>query len=292
MKKYITLIIWLSGLFFAFSQEPTTKEKEINDFMDELFTEDQTINELIKSISTNYQFLYISTTYNSDTYFSGRDIGIDQYNITPQITYVNSNGVFANISGIYYSEFEPNWDYTSLTLGYGKSIDKKKLFRAHAAYSKYFYSDNGLDNLYTNALNLGISAKNKMRNLGAQLSGTYLFGEDQSFQITFKSHVIFKLLKTKNARLRFKPQLSIVAGKQTFELSQTIVQNGELITDYIQNDVFDLINTQISLPLQFNSNSFDFELGYNFNIPSEIGDESNLKTTGYFNLSIAYLIDL
>jgi hypothetical protein len=289
MKKYLALILWLSGLFFAQAQE-LTKEKEIDNLIDELFMEDDVINELTASLN-NFQFLYISTTFNSDTYFSGRDIGIDQYNITPQITYAHSNGIFASLSGIYYSEFEPNWDVTVASLGFGKNIGKKKLFKYTVSYSKYFYA-NDINNIYGNTLNLGLRIRNKKRTLGTQLSGSYLFGEEQSFEIASRSFIDFNLLKTKKTILKFKPQLSIIAGKQTIELARIVTQNGELLTQYTENDVFDLINTQINLPLLFSTNSFDFEAGYNINFPNAIGDESNLKNTGFLNFSIGYLIDL
>lgn len=289
MKKYITLLLWLSGLTFAYSQEPT-KEKEINDLIDELFMEDAVINELTASLK-NSQFLYVSATYNSDTYFSGRDIDIDQYNITPQITYAHSNGIFASLSGIYYSEFVPKWDVTTATVGFGKNIGKNKLFKYSVSYSKYFYA-NDLENIYTNTLNAGLGVRNKKRTIGTQLSGSYLFGEDQSFEIASRSFVDVNLMKTKKSSLKFKPQLNIVAGKQTIELARIYNQDGQILTEYTENDVFDLINTQINLPLQFSTNSFDFEAGYNINFPNAIGDESNLKNTGFFSFSIGYLIDL
>ena len=289
MKKYITLLLWLSGLTFAYSQEPK-KEKEIDDLIDELFMEDEVINELTASLK-NSQFLYVSATYNSDTYFSGRDIDIDQYNITPQITYAHSNGIFASLSGIYYSEFVPKWDVTTATVGFGKNIGKNKLFKYSVSYSKYFYA-NDLENIYTNTLNAGLGVRNKKRTIGTQLSGSYLFGEDQSFEIASRSFVDVNLMKTKKSSLKFKPQLNIVAGKQTIELARIYSQDGQMLTEYIENDVFDLINTQINLPLQFSTNSFDFEAGYNINLPNAIGDESNLKNTGFFSFSIGYLIDL
>ena len=289
MKKYVTLLLWLSGLTFAYSQEPT-KEKEIDDLIDELFMEDEVINELTASLK-NSQFLYFSATYNSDTYFSGRDIDIDQYNITPQITYAHSNGIFASLSGIYYSEFVPKWDVTTATVGFGKNIGKNNLFKYFISYSKYFYA-NDLENIYTNTLNAGLGVRNKKRTIGTQLSGSYLFGEDQSFEIASRSFVDVNLLKTNKSNLKFKPQLNIVAGKQTIELARIYNQDGQILTEYTENDVFDLINTQINLPLQFSTNSFDFEVGYNINFPNAIGDESNLKNTGFFNFSIGYLIDL
>lgn len=289
MKKYLTLLLWITGVFFVQAQEPA-KEKEIDDLIDELFMEDETINELMASLN-NYQFLYISTTFNSDTYFSGRDIGIEQYNITPQITYAHSNGIFASLSGIYYSEFVPKWDVTAATVGFGKNIGAKKLFKYSVSYSKYFYADD-INNIYTNTLNIGLGIRNKKRNMGTQLSGSYLFGEDQSFEIASRSFIDFNLLKKHHSSLKFKPQLNIIAGKQTIELARIVNQSGQLLTQYTENDVFDLINTQINLPLLYNTNSFDFEVGYNINFPNAIGDESNLKNTGFFNFSIGYLIDL
>ncbi|HEY9169066.1 MAG TPA: hypothetical protein VIN72_06235 [Lutibacter sp.] len=289
MKKYIVLLLLLMSLTFTYSQEPT-KEKKLDDLIDELFMEDDIINDLMASLK-NSQFLYVSTTFNSDTYFSGRDIDIDQYNITPQITYAHSNGIFASLSGIYYSEFVPKWDVTTATLGFGKNIGKKKLFKYVVSYSKYFYA-NDINNIYTNSLNAGLGVRNKKRTFGTQLSGSFLFGEDQSFEIASRSFLDFNLLKTKKTSLKFKPQLNITAGKQTIELARIVNQNGHLTTEYTKNDVFDLINTQINLPLLYSANSFDFEAGYNINFPNAIGDESNLKNTGFFNISIGYLIDL
>jgi len=289
MKKYHVLLVWLFGLFFVYSQE-TTQEKELDSLIDELFMEDEAINELIASLS-NFQFLYVSMTYNSDTYFSGRDIDINQYNMTPQITYVHSNGLFACLSGIYYSEFLPNWDVTTATLGYGKNLGKKKLFKYDISYSKYFYA-NDIDNIYSNTLNVGLGVQNKNRTLGTQFSGSYLFGKEQSFQIASQSYVALNLVKNKKMKLKLRPQLSIVAGKQTVELARVYPQNGELLTDYIENEVFSLINTQINFPLLYNTNSFDFEVGYTINLPTPIGDETSLKTTSFFNVSLAYLIAL
>lgn len=290
MKKTITIIVWLSGLFFVFAQEPT-KEEKLDNLLDELFfDEDQMIEELMNSLK-NYQFLYVSMTYNSDTYFAGRDIGIDQYNIAPQLTYAHSNGFYASLSGIYYSEFEPNWDVTTVSLGFSKNIGKQKLFKYNVSFAKYFYANQD-DNIFSNTLNAGIGVRSKNRSIGTQLTGSYLFGEDQSFQISSRTYVSLNLVKNKKMSLKFRPQINIIAGKQTIELARIYTENGETITDYSTNDVFDLINTQLNFPLQLNLNSFDVELGYNINLPSALESEIAVENTGFFNLTVSYLIDL
>lgn len=290
MRKIFVAISCLLGFVFAAAQEPKGKEKEVDEIIDELFNEGEVLDELMASIS-NFQLLYLSFDYNSDTYFSGRDIEIDQYNIRPQISYMHSKGFFTSVSGVYYSEFEPSWDFTTVTLGFGKSIGKNKTLRYYTAYSRYFYSGD-VANPYTNTLNIGLSIRNKKRTLGTQLSVGYLFGEDQSMQVASRTYLALDLYKTKKTRLQLRPELNVIAGKQTIELAQTYVQQQQLVTSYIENDIFDLINTQINLPLQFRSKSFDLELGYNINFPSPIGDEDDLKTTGFINFSVGYMIDL
>ncbi len=293
MKNNIILVLLLN-VSFVFAQETNIdldEDEETNLIIDELLDEKAALDELIKSYS-NFQFLYVSVDYNSATYFSGRDIGVDQYNLRPQITYMNSKGFFMSVSGVFYSEFEPRWDFTSISAGYGKSIGKKKLIRLSTSYTKYFYSK-GVDNPYGNAINLGIGIRNKQRSLGTRLTNTFLFGEENSFQLSWSTYVALKLVKTKKFNLKLRPQISLVAGQQTFfEERGTVIIEGEEYINYSESDVFDMINTRFILPLQYSNSSMDIELGYNFNFPNELEGDPNLKNTNYFSLSLAYLFDL
>ncbi|MCF6213456.1 MAG: hypothetical protein L3J45_05455 [Flavobacteriaceae bacterium] len=289
MKPLITIAFLFAGLTFSFAQDVKETKSEEDQIIDALFNYDE-IDNIADSFS-NFQFLYLSLNYSSNTYFSGRDIGIDQFNLIPQITYFNSNGLFASLSGIYYSKFVPKWDYTTVTLGYGKKFGKSNSLRYFVDYSRYIYS-NSLDNLFKNNIELALSYHNNKNTLGTQLSVNYLFGKEQSFIISSRNFASFELLKTKKSTLKFKPQVNITMGQQTIELAQTVIISGSELTDYTQHKVFGMINTQIEIPLLLNTHNFDFELGYNLNIPSAFENESNLKTTGYFNVSLAYLMDL
>ncbi|MDC1162464.1 hypothetical protein OAT18_03375 [Tenacibaculum sp.] len=289
MKKIIFLVTVFIG-FQLYAQEISDVEKtETDEIIDSLLEENEITEDLIRSMS-NFDFLYFSMSYNNKTYFSGRDVGIDQFNMSPQLTYMSSKGFFVGIAGLYYSEFTPNWDYFSVSTGYGKSFGKKDIFRWSISYARYFYS-NEVDNPYENGVTFRIGVKNKKKTLGTQLSTTYLFGSDNTYQFTSTSYGVVKLFKDKNHQLKIRPQLEILVGKQVVELSRTITIGSHQITRYIENNEFGLINTQLSLPLQYSYKSFDFELGYNVNIPSALTGESNLKTTGFFNLSLAYMFD-
>lgn len=293
MRKIGLLLLLMFTVLVVNAQDITEKDNTVlssdeDEIIDNLLGDEIDIDQFLKSIAS-FQFLYFSVDYNNKTYFSGRDIGTDQFNINPQITYIHSNGFFAGVNGVYYSEFTPKWDYTSLTVGYGQNFGKNKSYRWIGSYARYFYSE-GVDNPFTNAISLGVEATNKKKTLGTELSTTYLFGDDTSFQIISSNYGVISLSKTKKHHLKLRPKLNIVLAQQTIQLAQTFTVRGRIFTRYIQNNDFGLINTQLQIPLQLNYNDFDFELGYIVNFPSALEGETNLKTTSSINFSISYLL--
>lgn len=295
MRKILFLILVIVNIIAGYSQELPIKNNEIDDIVDELLI-DESIDDLVISY-LNFQFLYISLNYNSDTYFSGRDIGIDQFNMTPQITYMHSKGFYASLSGVIYSEFEPHLDVTIGTVGFGKNFGKNNMFRYYGSLSGYLYSDNHVDGLYSGTANAGFGVQNKKRTIGTMLSGSYYFGGEATYQIVSRTYANIKLLKTPKHSLKFRPQLSFITGTQLVDFSAPLpkeVISKEVETDDVNltTNVYTLIYTQLNLPLQYSVNSFDFEAGYSINFPSELQNESDLKNTSFFNLSVSYLIDL
>lgn len=286
------LALWLL-LFTAatsvnlYAQEPT--EDDIDLLLDELFFNDQQfMNDILDSFNTN-NFIYTNVSFNSNTFFTGRDSGIDQFNIVPQISYYSASGFNVSVSGIYYENFSPNWDFTNVSLGYYNTIGKKSLFNYNVGYTRYFYS-NGWDT-FTNSVAISLGARNTKRTLGTKLAISYLFGTDQSFQFVSRSYANLTLAKENKFSLKFRPQISFVVAQQTTALEQLNTIDDVTTIEYIYNDIFDLLNTQINIPLTLITKSWDFELGYNINFPSRVETEPKLKTTGFINLSVGYLID-
>ncbi|MFD1294071.1 hypothetical protein ACFQ5N_09515 [Lutibacter holmesii] len=298
MKRIIAIIFFISIIFSAKAQQPSTTSKNVDVFIDELLLEEETITDLIASL-VHFQFLYFSVNYNAATYFSGRDVDIDQFNLTPQISYMHSKGFYASLSGIYYSEFTPNWDVTKATVGFGKSFGKNKNYSYYTSASVFFYS-NDLDNLYNSTLNTGIGIHTKKRTLGTQISGSFYFGSDTSYQIISSSYANIYLIKTNKHKLKLRPQLSIITGTQLVDLTAGSIQNTTLTNEFVevaetpilQLSSYSLINSQLSIPLQYSVQSFDFEVGYNFNFPNEIGLETDLENTSFFNFGMAYLLNI
>lgn len=282
------LLVSMATSFSSYGQKENLED--VDDLIDELFFNDQQfIDEIIES-DFSFNFLYSSVSYNSSTYFSGRDSGVDQFNAIPQVSYYHSSGFNASISGIYYQNFDPSWDFTSISLGYFNTIGKKKNVLYNLGYTKYFYTDDFDD--FTNSLDFSIGIRNKKRTLGSRISGSYLFGSDKSYQLVSNSFVNFTLKRSSNFALRFRPNINFIAARQSILFIKPVrTPTGSQSKEFTQN-VFDLLNTQISFPISLTTNSLDFELGYNLNVPNAIANEGDLSSTGFFNLSLGYMFDL
>lgn len=293
----LLLIVW-NG-FATFAQQPT--ENEIDDLLDELILENQ--DEFSREMEdlNRFDLIYTSMNYNSNTYFSGRDSGVNQFNFTPQISYFNSSGFNAGIGGAYYQKLDPEWDFTILSAGYSKAFGKNDLLRANVGVSKYIYTDG--NSSLSNDISSGLSIRNKKRTLGAKLSATYLTGDgEQAFQFVPSIYSNTTLKKVSNKySVQFSPRLSLVFANQTVATEQLVTRMFKrrnrpvrqvTATTIIEKETFSPLNTRLNLPINFATNSWDFELGYNLNLPIANETESNLNPTSFGNISVGYLFDL
>ena len=123
--KLINLTFFILIFPLVYSQQKTEVE-EIDLLIEELFFSQQELGELLNE--NKISLIYSSINYNSNTFYSGRSIGVNQFNLSPQISYLNSNGLTISLSGIYLDQFDPAWDLTTISIGYSKWIIKKILF--------------------------------------------------------------------------------------------------------------------------------------------------------------------
>lgn len=288
LKVFGLLLFTMATSFCSYGQEDNLDD--IDGLLDELFFNDQQfLDELIES-DFSYNFIYTSVSYNNNTYFSGRDVGTNQFNIIPQVSYYHSTGFNASISGIYYQEFSPNWDFTSLSLGYFNTLGEQKMFVYNLGYTKYFYSD-GYDG-FTNSIDLSFGVRNKKRNFGTTISASYVFGTDESYQVVSNTFVNFTLKRISNFAVRLRPAFNFIIAKQSLATEKIIFIDHQRILETVNFNIFDILNTQINIPISVSTKSWDFEFGYHLNFPNAVLKEKNLPTTSFFSLSLGYLFDL
>ena len=313
--KLINLTIFIL-IFTAIYSQQKTEAEEIDSLIEELFFSQKDLGELLNENKIN--LIYSSINYNSNTFYSGRSIGVNQFNLSPQISYLNSNGFTIGFSGIYLDQFESPWDLTTISIGYSKWVNKRNTISLNTSFINYFYSYDKND-IYSRSVSLGMSYQSFNDKLFLNTSAGFFFDGSNLLQLASNLYYSFNLIKKREKikeqkksqvwkgnvngkqksrrilsdklTLYFDPMVSFYFNSETidteFSPSFFINQNSSANQNY-----FGLINTQIKLPFEFSLNNIDLELSYYINVPMPIGDENNLPNTSFFGISIGYLFDL
>lgn len=287
--NFIKLLLFTIATSFVSYGQETTDDQEIDTLLDEMFFNDkELVDELMNAIG-DYDFIYSSVTYSSNTFFAGRDSGVDQFNITPQVSYFSSSGFNAAVTSVYFQEQTPNWDFVALTAGYANTIGQRKNVHYNVSYSRFFFSD-GFDE-FNNSIDLSLGLRNRQRTLGIIGSVSYLFGSEQSVQLSSRVYGNFSLTRSNEYAIRFRPQINFLVAEQAITF-QPPPRNGLPPPPLVTIEEFGLLNTQLNIPISYTTSSWDIELGWNLNLPSPIDREGDLDSTSFFSLSVGYLFDL
>ena len=275
MKKFLFVGFLLVHLHI-FSQ---TKEEDtiLDSVMDEFFSTDSLLVDLSK---TNY--LYTNFSFDESVFFAGRDFDINQFGFTPSISYMRGQNFFISVGSAYFSELDPKWDFVSISSGYSLFLDRKERFSLMGIYSRIFFAD---DTAQLNPNRLSAALAFRKNSFRLRCATGYLFGGSTAFYTSLTSSYDISIFETESWEMSFNPQLSFLMSEQT--ISEQIA-SGFFTTQTVERNVFDLINTQISIPLELDRGNWDFQLSYNINLPKALANESNLSPTGYLSFSIGY----
>ena len=275
MKKLLFIGFFLINLYI-FSQ--TEEEDAILDsVMDQFFTTDSLLVDLSK---TNY--FYTNFSFDESVFFAGRDFDINQFGFTPSISYMRGQNFFVSLGSAYFSELDPKWDFVSISSGYSLFLDRKERLSLTGIYSRIFFAD---DTAQLNPNRLSAALAFRKNSFRLRLATGYLFGGSTAFYTSLTNSYDISIFETDSWEMSFNPQLSFLISEQT--ISEQIA-SGFFSTQTVERNVFDLINTQISIPLELDRGNWDFQLSYNINLPKSLANESNLSPTGYFSFLIGY----
>ena len=282
MRKLKFILACIPALVLA--QERVKSEADA--ILDELFPIDSlTIESMVLDLKKQ-DFLYINTLYNTKTLFSGRDFGVEQYSFFPAISYIDSNNFFLNVGSGYYSEVDPQWDFITFSGGYSNHLNKKKSIVATVAYSYTTFTEDVAD-LNNQRVSLSLSYRAKwFRNA---LSGGYLFGGNRSSYLSNNTYFNIDLLASKSLDISIEPRVGIFWGNQTIT---ELVRIGFFQFQEVSTDVFQLLNTEVSIPIEFDFGKWDFEIDYSYAMPNALPGEEKPSNNGYFSISLGYLIGL
>ncbi len=289
MKFRSIFLLFLLGLFLPALK---AQEEKLDSLLEVILFEDEEMVSLLTE-QKNYQFLYARTHFENQSYFTGRDIGIEQQNYSAQLSYFHSAGISAGVGTIWYSQFNPKLYATTVMLGYSGKLGKSNDYRYRSSYNRYFFSktDSINSHAFSNAFTLGATIDKGL--FGTRLDLALLTGEEIAGQISWDLFLDITLIKLGSFdRIKFEPEVSFFLGKEIvayYELGSP-GQNQEYMQ--VDDSEFGLLNTAIRIPLSIDFKNFDLEIGYNINLPNSMLADEKLPMTTYFNVSLGYIISL
>ena len=282
MRKATLLFVMISALCTA--QEVELSEADV--ILDDLFVSDSLdVLELFDKLKKQ-DYLYTTVIYNNKTLFSGRDFGVNQYSVFPSISYIDGDNFFLNLSAGYYSGVNPTWDFVTLSGGYSNYLNKRKTLLASGVYSYSSYSQDVAD-LNNHRLTAGLSFRKKwFRNT---LTLGYLFGGASSTFVSNNTYISIDILDTKLFDISIRPRIGFFWGNQT--VSELVFIRPRQF-EYVNTNYFQLLNTEVGIPVELDFGNWDVEIEYTFNSPKALPSEEGLKNSGFILLSLGYLIEL
>lgn len=282
MRKATLFFVMISALCTA--QEVELSEADV--ILDDLFVSDSLdVLKLFDKLKKQ-DYLYTTVIYNNKTLFSGRDFGVNQYSMFPSISYIDGDNFFLNLNAGYYSGVNPTWDFVTLSGGYSNYLNKRKTLLASGVYSYSSYSQDVAD-LNNHRLTAGLSFRKKwFRNT---LTLGYLFGGASSTFVSNNTYISIDILDTKLFDISLRPRIGFFWGNQT--VSELVFIRPRQF-EYVNTNYFQLLNTEVGIPVELDFGNWDVEIEYTFNSPKALPSEEGIKNSGFILLSLGYLIEL
>lgn len=304
-KQWLCLTIWAASFCPLQAQDADSLFLNIPDSL-LTYSDSLSIFNLIDSLLTLEEAsprssMAVRLSYNSNVQYAGRTLGINQFGLTPGLSYYHKSGLYADVSGYWSDEFEPNYYLTILSAGYMHSFSKKFAFAAY--YDKYFYTLEDTYIPYTNGITVSPMLDFKL--ITFQLDYTFYFGEEHANRIM--PSVAINLEKRKLwglDRISFSPGFYVLWGDQSFtnvlipstrdEWIEALKRLNQGKTWYTTETFreFGIMNYSISVPLTIQCNNFNFTVSYMYSIPKALPSETlTLTESGFLSAGISYYIN-
>jgi hypothetical protein len=284
MERLIILLLLLSGVpVFA-------QTDRIDSLLNDLVYNDSDPL-IMPEKPVKFDFIYTGLAFNSNTFYAGREVGTGMYNVSGHLYYYSSTGLFAGASGIWFDQLTPGYSSTTLSAGFSKAIDRKKLVVFRTSYSRFLYykPDTGTVYPYDNNFSLGLSFRKNW--IGARVFANLLFGAESKLTLSSAIYSRFTLIKLgKYNKIYTAPEISAFLGPETVATQKVSSQETQTLTDL--KDVYGLLNTMLYIPVGISLGNFDVEVSYAVNFPSTQDVNISYPVKPFFSVSIGYMLPI
>jgi len=246
--------------------------------------------------------LALRTSYNSNITSAGRPFEVGKYGLSGGATYYHRSGLFADLSGYYSQQYDPDYFLTMTSVGY--MYTRHKRWSLIGEYTRYFYNLSGSSTYVAYNNNFTVTAFAEIKKLNFRLDYSFYFGDKQAHRLM---PGIFLNIQKRNwhkiTRISILPSFYVLAGTEQVTtqvpLAKTILgmifrqRHGLPLFETQTHTVYGIMNYSLSLPILVTVRNWTFNTSYTYNIPKALPGET-LTTTdgGFLSLSITRFISM
>jgi len=238
--------------------------------------------------------------YNSNIASTGRTIGIDKFGLAAGASYFHKSGLYADVSGYWSTEYDPDYYLTIASVGY--MVAPIKRWSLLAEYNRFIYTDTGPDVVIPYTNNIGIINFFNFRPLVLRFDYYFYFGEKNAHRIMPGLGLNLEKRKWhKIDRLLFFPTVNVLFGTEVITEYRPYTTTRLGVLYRIRNNlplyytadktVFGDMNYSFSAPISITVKNWNFLVSYTYNIPKALpGEELGLTNSGFLSATITRYI--
>jgi hypothetical protein len=240
--------------------------------------------------------------YNSNIVSTGRTIGIDKFGLAAGASYFHKSGLYADVSGYWSTEYDPDYYLTIASGGY--MITPTKRWSILAEYNRFIYTETGPDVVVPYKNNIGLTNFFNFKPLVLRFDYYFYFGEKNAHRIMPGLGLNLEKRKWhKIDRVLFFPTFNVLFGTEviTEYIPYSTTRLGVLyrirnnLPLYYTKDktVFGDMNYSLSAPISIMMRNWNFLISYTYNIPKALpGEELGLTNSGFLSATLTRYIGL
>ncbi len=276
LRSWLLVLLTASGAFAQDADSLLIKAEESILSTDDSLSIFALIDSLLQIDDALGSQLALRIGYNSNVLSAGRTLGIENFGLSPGVSYYHKSGLYADLSGYWSKDFEPAYYLTIVSLGY--MHDFSKHLSIMAGYDRYFYkaADDKSYIPYKNTLTATPIVEFKPVSLSASYS--FYFGDQHAHRlmpgisITLEKRNLLKI-----HRIAIMPSFFMLWGNETVTEFSFIApasfrearRNRRLYGTRFTiaettRDIYGIMNYAISVPLSISHNHW----GLSFTLPT------------------------
>lgn len=244
--------------------------------------------------------LNVRLGYNSNVVSASRTLGFNQFGVAPGVSFYHKSGLYADATGYWSKEYDPQYYLTVGTAGYMNS--PTTWWSIIGEYNRYFYSELDEDTYIAYKNTVGLYNFFHVNLFTFRFDYQLFFGDKTAHRFT--PSVMLNLEKRnwgKIDRIAFYPIASLLFGSEqitTLEpYSRTLLgilyrmRNGLPLYYEVNKTEWGILNYSFVAPVSVSINRWTFMVSYTYNIPRALpGETLELVNSGYLSASISKLI--